>query len=263
MLDLIQKTISGIPSREAKVHHTRELLQLLVLKTLYDRGYFMNLAFVGGTALRFLYDLRRFSEDLDFSLIRKDSYRFEVLVGKVLYDLRKSGVSVETKPRVKGSVQSAMLKFKDVLQQLSLSTQRSEKLLIKIEVDANPPQGWNTEMSLVSRHYVFTVTHFDIPSLYATKLHACFFRRYTKGRDFYDLLWFLGKKILPNLELLNNAIGQTEQKRMNVDADNFNDFLRKRLAKVDFVRVRKDVGRFIEDKGELKLLDGDLVSRLI
>jgi len=250
MLDLIQKTISGIPSREAKVHHTRELLQLLVLKTLYDRGYFMNLAFVGGTALRFLYDLRRFSEDLDFSR-------------KVLYDLRKSGVSVETKPRVKGSVQSAMLKFKDVLQQLSLSTQRSEKLLIKIEVDANPPQGWNTEMSLVSRHYVFTVTHFDIPSLYATKLHACFFRRYTKGRDFYDLLWFLGKKILPNLELLNNAIGQTEQKRMNVDADNFNDFLRKRLAKVDFVRVRKDVGRFIEDKGELKLLDGDLVSRLI
>ncbi|MDI6841098.1 MAG: hypothetical protein QMD71_09705 [bacterium] len=94
-------------------------------------------------------------------------------------------------------------------------------------------------------------------------MHACFFRKYTKGRDFYDLLWYLGKKLLPNFELLNNAIEQTEHKKVNVDAENFNDFLREKLAKIDFVRVRKDVARFIEDKNELKLLDKDLILKLI
>lgn len=69
--------------------------------------------------------------------------------------------------------------------------------------------------------------------------------------------------MLPNFELLNNAIEQTEHKKVNVDAENFNDFLREKLAKIDFVRVRKDVARFIEDKNELKLLDKDLILKLI
>jgi predicted nucleotidyltransferase component of viral defense system len=263
MLDLIKKHISDISGSETKIHTTREFLQLLILKILYDRDYFKSLAFVGGTALRLLYGLRRFSEDLDFSVIREKGYDFGIFLEKIVYELGKAGLSLEIKKSTGENVQSAMLKFKDILFPLGLSHQKNQKLSIKLEVDSNPPKGWNTELSLVSKHFVFTVTHFDIPSLYATKLHACFFRKYIKGRDFYDLLWYLGRRFIPNFELLNNAIEQTELKRTNLNPENFNDFLKERLGTVDFVKVRKDVERFIEDKNELKLLDRDKILKLI
>ncbi|MEW6102519.1 MAG: nucleotidyl transferase AbiEii/AbiGii toxin family protein [bacterium] len=262
MLDLIKKAILKVETREAKVHIIREFLQMLTLKILYDRGYFKNLAFVGGTALRVLYDLRRFSEDLDFSLINKEGYNFDALLKRVVYELNKNGFSLDVKEAKEKTVQGAMLKFNNLLFTLDLSSLKSEKLSIRIEIDSNPPVGWNTNISLVNKYFVFTVTHFDIPSLYATKLHACFFRKYTKGRDFYDLLWYLGKKTLPNFCLLNCAIEQTEGKKGNVDEGNFRDFLQEKLARIDFVKVRKDVERFIVDKNELKLLDTNLILNL-
>ncbi|MFQ5721579.1 MAG: nucleotidyl transferase AbiEii/AbiGii toxin family protein [Candidatus Aminicenantales bacterium] len=263
MLDVIREEIEGIPNRETKLHAVREFLQLLILKILDDKGYFRNLAFVGGTALKLLYGLRRFSEYLDFSLIKKEGYDFDLLLKKLGYEFKKVGFSVDFKKSVEGPVQSAMVKFNDILYFLGLSARKSQRLLIRLEVDSAPPLGWNTELGLVSKHFVFAVTHFDLPSLYATKLHACFFRKYIKGRDFYDLLWYLGKKVTPNFELLNNAIEQTEHKRMNVNADKFKDFLRERLIHVNFAWVRKDVERFIEDKNELRLLDRELILKLI
>ena len=263
MLDLIRNTLSGIPSREAKIHRTREFLQMLLLKILYDAGYFKNLGFCGGTALRLLYDSRRFSEDLDFLLINKAGYRFNSLTEKIIFALKKTGFSPDIKKGKEKTIQSAMFKFKDILFPLGLSNLKSEKLFIKLEVDSNPPKGWHTEISLVNKDFVFTVTHLDISSLYATKLHACFFRKYTKGRDFYDLLWYLGKKKLPNFQLLNNAIKQTEHRKVNINEDNFKNFLRERFATIDFVKVRKDVERFIVDKNELRMLDKNLILNLI
>jgi predicted nucleotidyltransferase component of viral defense system len=263
MLDLIKEAISEVKTREAKIHIVREFLQILTLKILYDKGYFKNLAFVGGTALRVLYNARRFSEDLDFSLINPEGYDPDVFLRKVVYELEKNGFSLDLKERKEKTVQEAMLKFKEILFVLGLSSLKEEKLSIRVEVDSNPPPGWNTDISLINKYFVFTITHFDIPSLYATKLHACFFRKYTKGRDFYDLLWYLGKKSLPNFTLLNNAIEQTEGKRADVGENNFRDFLQERLASIDFVKVKKDVERFIVDKNELRLLDRDLILKLI
>lgn len=263
MLDLIEDTISTIHGREAKIHAAREFLQLLVLKIIYDKRYFRNLAFVGGTALKFLYDLRRFSEDLDFSVINRKGYKFPLFLDRVVSELENTGFFLDVKKGGEGSVQSAMLRFKQILYPLRLSPIKTQKLSIKLEVDTNPPKGWNTQVSPVSKYFVFAVTHFDIPSLYATKLHACFFRKYTKGRDFYDLLWYLGKKVQPNFRLLNNAIKQTERRQGNVDEKNFKVFLKEKLADVDFAKVRKDVRRFIEDKNELKMLDRDLILTLI
>ena len=84
-----------------------------------------------------------------------------------------------------------------------------------------------------------------------------------KGRDFYDLVWYLGKGILPNFVLLNNAIAQTEGKRVVVTEKNFGEFLLKRLENIDFAKVRKDVERFLVDKEELRLLDGELIRQLL
>ncbi len=263
MLDLIKQTITGVPNREMKVHTIREFLQLLILKIVADEGYFKNLAFVGGTALRLIYGLRRFSEDLDFSLINKQGYKFDRFLERVTHELEKYGLAVEIKRGAKGPVQSAMVKFKDILYPLELSPQKNQRVAIKLEIDSNPPPDWNTEFSLVNRHFVFAVLHFDIPSLYATKIHAGFFRKYIKGRDFYDLIWYLGKRVMPNFELLNNAIAQTEKEKMELNADNFNDFLKERLARIDFTKVRKDVERFVEDKHELKLLDRDMILKLL
>ncbi len=263
MLDLIAREIALIPDRETKIHFTREYLQLLILKILYDRGYFKNLAFVGGTALRFLSSLRRFSEDLDFSLISRQGYNFDTLLKNIAYDLEKSGLSIDIKKQLKPPVQSGMLRFKDILFKLRLSNLKDEKLSIKLEIDTNPPKGWKTETTLISKHFVFTVTTFDIPSLYALKLHACFYRKYTKGRDFYDLLWYLGRKETPNFKLLNNAITQTEGKKSNVTLENFKAFLKEKLAKLDFDKARKDVARFIEDKNEVKLIDQCVIQKLV
>lgn len=263
MIELIEKAISDIPDRETKIHVVREYLQLLILKILYDRGYYKNLAFVGGTALRFLYGLRRFSEDLDFSLISRQGYNFDTLLKSIAYDLEKSGLSLDIKKQLEPPVQSVMLRFKDVLFQLGLSNLKAEKLSIKLEVDIHPPKGWNFETKLVSKHFVFTVTTFDIPSLYALKLHACFFRKYTKGRDFYDLLWYLGRKEVPNFKLLNNAVEQTEREKTTVNSENFRTFLKEKLAKIDFDKARKDVARFIEDKNEVKLIDQCVIQKLV
>jgi predicted nucleotidyltransferase component of viral defense system len=263
MLDLIRNFIAAAPTRETKIDITREFLQLLILKILFDRGYFKNLAFVGGTALRFLYQLRRFSEDLDFSLFNKTGYQFDNVLKGIVYDLAKAGFVLDLKKQLEPPVQSTTFRFKDILFNLGLSNYKAEKLAIKFEVDTNPPKGWKTETSLITRHFVFTVTHFDLPSLYALKLHACFFRKYTKGRDFYDLLWYLGRREVPNFKLLNHAIEQTEHKKSNVNEANFKNFLQERLTRIDFLKAKKDVARFIEDKNELKLIDKSSILKLI
>ena len=98
-------------------------------------------------------------------------------------------------------------------------------------------------------------------SLYATKLHACFFRKYVKGRDFYELLRYLGKKIKPNYLLLNNAIRHTEGKFEVLDENNIKDFLLQRVEMIDFKGVRKGVERFLEDKNDLKLLEKSVIRK--
>lgn len=263
MLELIRESLNDRMSQEEKVHHVREELQILILKILFDTVMFENLAFVGGTALRILFGLRRFSEDLDFCLIREKRYNFEKLVKTVQYQLQKHGFDVDIKKNNLGNVHKLMVKFKGILLALRLSNLKDQKLSVALEIDARPPQGWNTEISLITKRFVFTVTHYDLPSLYATKLHACFFRKYVKGRDFYDLVWYLGKDILPNFVLLSNAISQTENKQMNITQENFKTFLLEKVEKVDFARVRRDVERFLVDKNELKLLNKELIEKVI
>jgi len=255
LIDVLKKQVAGFQTREEKLNHLRETLQILILKIIYDTGYFRNLSFVGGTALRILYDLRRFSEDLDFSLFEKSHYDFRQLGNCLHQHLRNYGLEADFKVQQKNTVQGIEIRVTNILLPLGLSSHKGEKLFIKLEIDSNPPAGAKTEISLINRIYVFTVTHNDIPSLFATKLHACFFRGFIKGRDFYDLLWYLGKRIKPNFDLLNNAIQQTHPGRTPVTESNFKEFLENELGKIDLKKAQQDVARFLEDKQELKLID--------
>lgn len=262
MINLLEQQVSKFKTREEKINQLREFLQVLVLKIIFDLGYFKNLSFVGGTALRIIYDLRRFSEDLDFSLISENNYDFINFLELLEKQLKNYAVEVDINYKDKKAVQNIDLKFKNLLSSLNLSSNKKEKLYIKVEIDSNPPAGANSEISLINKTYLFSVAHYDLASLYATKIHACFYRKYTKGRDFYDLIWYLGKKIKPNYTLLNNAIYQTEGKTELVNEANFGWFLKDKLSKVNFEDAKKDVERFLEDKQELKLLDKDIILKL-
>jgi predicted nucleotidyltransferase component of viral defense system len=260
MIDLLKQELAGVASVDAdlRLHRVREFLQILSLKIIYDAGHFENLGFAGGTALRILYGLRRFSEDLDFSLVLKKDYSFTRLTADLKRGFELNGFHAEMEPKEDKTVHSSFIKFQGLLKELGLSALKDQKLSIKFEIDTNPPQGGHLTRTLVNKTFVFTVNHFDISSLYATKLHACFFRKYTKGRDFYDFLWYLGKKTEPNFVLLNNAIQQTQGYDPKLVPANFKAFLMEGLGRVDFLAAKKDVERFLEDKKELELFRAEI-----
>ncbi|MFH1824630.1 MAG: nucleotidyl transferase AbiEii/AbiGii toxin family protein [Candidatus Firestonebacteria bacterium] len=263
MYELLKQKISLELNNENKINKLREYLQIFILKIIFDRGFFSNVAFVGGTALRVLYGMRRYSEDIDFSLINKRNYNFKTFLEQIVFELTKNNFKVATNNKKNKTINSSFIKFPSLLHELGLSKIRSQILSIKLEIDTNPPNGWNLVLTPVTETFVFAVNSFDLPSLYATKLHACFFRRYIKGRDFYDLIWYLGKKIEPNYVLLNNAIKQTEKEDLNINSNNFKHFIGDKLKKINFKLVCKDVERFLEDKNELKLLNREIILKMI
>lgn len=255
MIDILKQQISQGMSIEEKSNKTRELLQIIILKIIYDKDFFKNIVFTGGTALRVVFGVKRFSEDLDFSLVRKKGYNFLDINSTLAGSLKLYGLNVETKPKTKSNVHSVMFKFPGLLKTLGISNLESQKISIKLEIDSNPPKGGHISDTVINKVYMFSVVHFDLPSMFATKLHACFYRKFTKGRDFYDFLWYISKKTKPNYTLLNNAVIQTESKNPKVNEHNFKKYLLDNIQRINFDLVKKDVERFLEDKGELKLLN--------
>ncbi len=263
MVEFLKQQFTSNMNSKDKLNILCESLQLTVLKIIYDKNYFDNIAFVGGTALRILHNNKRFSEDLDFSLINGGNFNFSDFNSELMRGLKLYGLDLESKPKEDTAVKSSLLKFKGLLKELGLSDLESQKLSIKVKIDTNPPSGWNCEDVLVNKIYMMNLKCFDLPSLYATKLHACFYRKYIKGRDFYDLVWYLSKKIVPNYLLLNKAIKQTEGLELNLNESNFKDFLIERIKNVDFKAAKKDVERFLEDKNEVNLLNKENILRVL
>lgn len=253
MIEVLKQELAGAVSAEDKTNRAREFLQVLALKSLSDQDAFSRVAFIGGTALRILFGLRRFSEDLDFSVADAAGYDFSTLCGGLEKDFRLNGLNAVLEKDREKTVNSAFLTFPGLPHALGLSGHKQEKLAIKLEIDTNPPTGWKTQATVLNKTYLFSVTHYDLPSLFAGKLHACFYRRYTKGRDIYDLFWYLGRKLRPNFEMLNNAVAQSQGKAPGVNAGNFKDFMLERAERIDLGAAKKDVERFLEDKSELRL----------
>ena len=260
MIEALKQELAGAASVEAKTNRAREYLQVLALKALSDQDAFAHRAFVGGTALRIVFGLRRFSEDLDFSLVGAAGYDFGGICGRLVKDFGLNGLSVSLDKAKGKTVNSAFFSFPGLPHALGLSGHKQEKLSIKIEVDTNPPAGWARQTTVLNKTYLFSVGHYDLPSMFAGKLHACFYRPYTKGRDIYDLFWYLGRKVRPNFEMLNNAIAQSQGVAPGVNAGNFKEFMLERAANIDLAAAKKDVERFLEDKSELRLFSKDILA---
>jgi predicted nucleotidyltransferase component of viral defense system len=250
MKEILLKKLKDIASNDERYNFAREFLQELILQILDRKGYFKNLAFVGGTALRIVYDMPRFSEDLDFSLVNKRNFSFTGLLRAIKHELELTGYSVEETKSRDRIVLGEFIRFKGLPHELGLSKDKNEKLFIKLEVDSNPPKKYGTEIVMINKNFLYKVRCYKPDSLFASKLHAVLFRKYEKGRDYYDLLWFLTRKTAVNYALLSNAAAQTEKKHPPISADVLMDLLAAKLNRIDFPRLLRDVRPFLEKKEE-------------
>jgi len=245
----------------------REYLQARILESLQRAGAMIPLAFHGGTALRFLHSIRRYSEDLDFALERPEkSYDLRTYAGRIRSDLAREGYDIEiTRLRVSRNVHSAFVKLPGLVHELGLSGHPEQAISVKLEVDTRPPEGAVTATTVVRRHVLLQLQHHDQASLLAGKLHAVLERAYPKGRDFYDLIWYLAAPDWPppNLTLLNNALRQTAWEGPELDAANWRRIVADRVASVDWRRVVEDVAPFIEAEEELPLLERETLLTLL
>lgn len=248
----------------------REYLQALLLASLQRAGAMACLAFHGGTALRFLYHTPRYSEDLDFALEGDPSqYDLVAWCRAIERDLAPEGYDVSVRLRDRHVVHSAWVRLPGIYYALGLSSHRDETLAIKIEVDTQPPAGAALESTITRRHVLLHLTHHDRSSLLAGKLHAVLQRPYLKGRDLYDLVWYLSDPTWPppNLTMLNNALAQTRWEGAPLTADTWRAAVRRRLAEsldaAAWARAREDVRPFLEQAGEVELVKKATLSRLL
>lgn len=239
----------------------REEIHHLILQEMDRKGVFRHLSFVGGTALRILHGLNRYSEDLVFSLSPNapTPFQFEAAVTSVQKSIAAYGLASDLqKLKTVGAVHSCFFSFSDILHDVHPSFRVGQKLAIKLDADLNPPTGATEQVSPVTGLRVYKVRHYDLPSLLAGKLHAVLMRPYTKGRDLYDFLWYAGHRVAPNMELLQNALRQTQSTTESITADSLTKLLTERFDAIDFEKARADVAPFLVDAKELDLFQKDV-----
>ena len=237
-------------------HAIREITQEVVLAALGRTEFFKDALFQGGTCLRILYGLNRFSEDLDF-ILKETNRDFELQphLQAVCDELHAYGYNVEIADRSKAgvAVRKAFLKDDSLGKVLQLRyANRSgpaRKIRVKLEVDTNPPSGSGMEIKYVDFPFVSSVAVQNKPSLFAGKLHAMLCREYVKGRDWYDFLWYTSQSVGVNYAFLSSALAQQgpwQQQGIQVDAQWCRTHLEDKIRSVDWAAAREDVRRFVK-----------------
>jgi hypothetical protein len=262
LADLVKKTPTALEGRNL----VREYLQARILESLQKSGAMIPLAFHGGTALRFLFSHGRYSEDLDFALEgNREYYNFRDFLKAIRSDLSPEGYQIEIKANDQKTVHSAFIRFPGLLYEMGLSPMQSEVLAVKIEVDTHPPMGAGLATTVVRRFVVLQLHHHDKASLLSGKLHAILHRSYTKGRDIYDLLWYLSDPTwpAPNLILLNNALAQTNWKGGLLTEENWKQQVWQRLQTLIWSGIVEDVRPFVDPSFNMNLLTLDNFERIL
>ena len=266
MKDHLETLVRAAPTPLQGRNVAREYLQARILGALQGAGAFVPLAFHGGTALRFLYATPRYSEDLDFALERdRGMVDFRGYLRTVQRAMEAEGYDVVLKVSDQRTVHSAFVRFPGLLYDVGLSPHQDERLAIKLEVDTNPPAGAGLATTVVRRHVILQLQHHDRASLLAGKLHAILQRPYLKGRDLYDLLWYLSDPSwpAPNLTMLNHALVQTGWSNDPLTEATWRDAVRARLREADWTRAVADVQPFLESAADVALLTLENLERVL
>ena len=256
----------------------REIMQEITLAGLYRANFFKHAAFYDGTALRIFHGLNRFSEDLDFSLLEKnEDFEIEPFFKSVVEEFNSLGikVSLEQKQKsIKSSIDSAFLRsdtywaeliFENTIPQINLTIKPIIK--IKVEVDTNPPLNFETESLLLKKPFSFYVNCLTLPNLFAGKMHALLFRKWknrVKGRDWYDLEWYIKKGVEINLKHLNQrAIESGDIKDEITSKNQLIEMLLNKIESVNIKMVKEDVIRFISNQDELEIWSAEYFKKLV
>lgn len=248
----------------------KEIIQEIALAGLSRGGFFEKAAFYGGTCLRIFYGLDRFSEDLDFALVKKnEGFKFDDYFPRLKREFLSYGIdlNIELKKKSNASLaQSAFLKGNSLMFMMTFFPKNedakhilsNQKIKIKFEIDMDNPEGGITEYKYRMFPSPYEIQVFDETTLFAGKIHAILCREYenhVKGRDYYDYLFYIGKKVPFNMKYLENKLKNTGKIAMDeiLSLDRVKEFLRDRFEKVNYNQAIEDVSDFIVQKESLNL----------
>jgi len=272
-----------VRSLEDSLRALREVMQEIALLGLWRSKFFEKAALYGGTALRVLYGLDRFSEDLDFSLLKKgESFDLADYSEALKRELASFGFAVEIESRAmpaSAAIQSAFLKADTRTRMITVEfdkglvrkVPRNQVLKIRLEVDIDPPPGFRTGVRYLLRPVPFSVRTFSLPDLFAGKMHAVLCREWksrVKGRDWYDLVWFAAHHPDLHLAHLEQRMRQTGHWTgpAPLTAEDLRDLMIRRVDKVDIDQIRREVEPFVKDAAALAIWSSeffkDVASRI-
>lgn len=252
----------------------KEIVQEVALLGLARQNFFDKASFYGGTALRIAHNLNRFSEDLDFELLKvTGDFTFESYLKGIDDELKSFGLNLKSEKKLKTGteIDSAFIKG-FTLEHLLLiegvdnarsGINKNDVIKIKLEIDLNPPEiPSTTEIVFHQTPIPFSYRILDLPSLFAGKLHAVLCREWKgeriKGRDFYDFLWYVKKNVPVNLPYLDSKMRQSGHWTGNqLTKDILLDLLTKKFETLNWELAKKDVAPFIKDPFELAVWNQD------
>jgi len=259
----------------------REIMQEVALAGLSRSKFYEKAAFYDGTVLRIFHGLDRFSEDLNFSLLADDpDFSFKPYIDAIVTEFHSQGMEVSVREKEKTNetnIESAFLKSETIWKELVLEgivpqqgLMQVPSIKVKIEVDKHPPLGFATEENLLTQPFSFYVKCFKLPDLFAGKMHALLFRKWkdnVKGRDWYDMEWYIRKGIKMSLShFLQRAIDSGDWTKPTITETEFRDLLTKKIDTVNMARVKADISRFIRDQTKLDIWSSkyfhDLTAKL-
>ena len=245
-----------------------EVMQQIALAGLSRGGFFEKAAFYGGTCLHLLHGMRRFSEDMDFSLLEPDlGFRFEDYFPAVVEEFKMAGKDVEIKMKHKGqpsAIESAFLKESSDVFDIGFTTEK--RLKVKVEVDIDPPPKFSTEMKLLELPRKCWVRSYDLPGLYAGKVSAALFRKWknrVKGRDWYDVTWYIQNRVELDLAHLIERAKESEPTADVSTREKLLATFDARIDAIDFENAKQDVLLHLKDPKEVDIWSREFFKEYI
>ncbi len=262
----------------------KEIIQEISLLGLWRAKFFEKAAFYGGTALRIFYGLNRFSEELDFSLLSSNkSFQLKKYLEAIALELESYDLNIEIQMKRKAkesAIESAFIKAGtlqnfitiEIPKEVSKKIAANRLMKVKLEVDVDPPLGFETEARYLLEPIPFVINIYKPSSLFAGKLHAVLCRSWqirTKGRDWYDLVWYVSKKNPVNISHLEKRMKQSGhfENKDKLTANKLKQLLYKKISSTDFEAAKKDISPMLKDPESIKVWSktffGSLVDKII
>lgn len=256
----------------------KEILQEIILLGLSRGGFFEKAAFYGGTALRIMHGLNRFSEDLDFTLLKADpKFNLNNYFASLERELKAFGFecsSQRVEKKEERTIESAFLKANTQMLFLKIhgaknfadKIQKNQSLKIKFEVDTDPALSFDTEIKTLLLPSPYTVKTLTLPSLFSGKMHAALFRNWKKrikGRDFYDVQWYIARGIPIKKSYLEEKMKASGVLTAPLTENLLIELFEKRIDAIDWNQAKADVMEFLKDRSQTDLWSASFFKELI